>query len=162
MLCKGKEVVLIYWLGICSLNYWLFGIPFIFCIKQRRAFVIHDYKMVWKPCLYSHSTVLWLSNHQLRKMIILIGCETGRRRRINWPFLPQRTVTMGWVVWTVCPNITKCNDNFLVTRICLALIICWSLQNKTLQARIHWRRDWARSDTQSGGFSKDVQVRCQD
>ena len=116
MLCKGKEVVLIYWLGICSLNYWLFGIPFIFCIKQRRAFVIHDYKMVWKPCLYSHSTVLWLSNHQLRKMIILIGCETGRRRRINWPFLPQRTVTMGWVVWTVRPNITKCNDNFLVTK----------------------------------------------
>ena len=72
--------------------------------------------MVWKPCLYSHSTVLWLSNHQLCKMIILIGCETGRRRRINWPFLPQRTVTMGWVVWTVCPNITKWNDNFLVTK----------------------------------------------
>ena len=41
-----KEAVLIYWLEICLLNYWLFGIPFILCLKQRKAFIIHDYRTV--------------------------------------------------------------------------------------------------------------------
>ena len=31
-------------------------------------------------------------------------------------YLTEPTVAMGWVVWIVCPNITKCNDNFLITK----------------------------------------------